>query len=326
MYRNEFDNLLRQGKTFDAYLFYGQSTYLVDRYTNKIANKLCVDEVALKLYFDEFNVKEAYNILSQSSLFSSNNTLIVKLDKPLNKKDTTTLIQACNTNSDSTIIFSCIGDAEFRTMDKYFSPKTNSVAIRMFSPYPAEALKLIQDEAKLLNISYDISALQHLYMMHKEDLSLCINDLQKLAILDHTINTNDVDQHCFGFNCINLEDFIFNLISLQNINEDIKELLESGTNEIYILNQITTYIQQLFMISAYARTIGQPNAKEIFGFAPPKQIWEKKSRLAISIKPQQYLDMLKFILDIELELKSSKIDQPKIYLQSMLRKFSVQFR
>jgi DNA polymerase-3 subunit delta len=212
------------------------------------------------------------------------------------------------------------------TMDKYFSPKTNSVAIRMFSPYPAEALKLIQDEAKLLNISYDISALQHLYMMHKEDLSLCINDLQKLAILDHTINTNDVDQHCFGFNCINLEDFIFNLISLQNINEDIKELLESGTNEIYILNQITTYIQQLFMISAYARTIGQPNAKEIFGFAPPKQIWEKKSRLAISIKPQQYLDMLKFILDIELELKSSKIDQPKIYLQSMLRKFSVQFR
>ncbi len=326
MYRNEFDNLLRQGKNFDAYLFYGQSVYLVDKYTKIITDKLCIDEPPLKLYFDEFNVKDAYNILSQSSLFSSNNTLVVKLDKPLNKKDTTTLIEACNLNCDSTVIFSCIGDADFRTMNKYFSPKTNSVAIRMFAPYASEALKLIQDEAKALNISYDIAALQHLYMMHKENLSLCINDLNKLAILDGTITSSDVDIHCFGFNCISLDDFIFNLISSQNISEDIQELLESGTNEIYLINQITTYIQQLFMISSYARTIGQPNSKEIFGFMLPKPIWEKKARLAISIKPQKYLDMLEFILNLELELKSSKIDQPKLYLQAMLRKFSVHFR
>jgi len=326
MYRNEFDNLLRQGKTFDAYMFYGQSVYLVDKYTKIITDKLCIDEPPLKLYFDEFNVKDAYNILSQSSLFSSNNTLVVKLDKPLNKKDTTTLIEACNLNSDSTVIFSCIGDADFKTMERYFSPKTNSVSIRMFSPFASEALKFIQEEANALNISYETSALQHLYMMHKEDLSLCINDLNKLAILNDTITSSDIDLHCFGFNCINLEDFIFNLVSCQNISKDIEELLDSGTNEIYLLNQITTYIQQLFMISAYARTVGQPNAKEILGFFPPKQIWEKKSRLAISIKPKKYLDMLQFILDLELELKSSKIDQPKIYLQAMLRKFSVLFR
>ncbi|MEA1913681.1 MAG: DNA polymerase III subunit delta [Campylobacterota bacterium] len=326
MYRNEFDNLLRQGNTFDAYMFYGQSSYLVEKYTQIVSSKLCVDEPAMKLYFDEFDLKQAYNLLSQSSLFSANNTLIVKLDKPLNKKDTTTLIEACNLNDASTVIFSCTGDADFRTMDKYFGNKTKSVAIRMFSPYPNEALKFIQDEAKALNIQYDIAALQHLYMMHKEDLSLCINDLKKLSILDDKITSGDVDTHCFGFTSISLDDFIFNLLSAQNIDKDIRHLLESGTNEIYLINQITSYIQQLFMINAYARTIGQPNAKEILGYSPPKPIWEKKARLAISIKPQKYLEMLRFILDLELELKSSKIDQPKTYIQAMLRKFSVHFR
>ena len=36
------------------------------------------------------------------------------------------------------------------------------------------------------------------------------------------------------------------------------------------------------MISSYARTIGQPNPKEILGFIPPKNVWEKKSKLAIN--------------------------------------------
>ena len=80
------------------------------------------------------------------------------------------------------------------------------------------------------------------------------------------------------------------------------------------------------MISSYARVYGNANAKEILGFVPPKNVWEKKSRLAISIKPEKFLEILEYLLNLELELKSSKISDSNIYLQASLRKLSVIIR
>jgi DNA polymerase-3 subunit delta len=97
-------------------------------------------------------------------------------------------------------------------------------------------------------------------------------------------------------------------------------------NEIYLLNQITSFVQQLFMISAYTRAFGTPNAKEILGYIPPKNIWEKKSKLAISIKPEVFQEMFEFLLDLELKLKSTKINKENLFLQASLRKFTVMFR
>jgi len=325
MYRNEFDNHLRQNKKFNAYMFYGQSTYLVDYYTNIVANSLGNKDEIEKLYFDEYNFKYAKDKLRQSSLFSSNNILLIKCEKKIPKKEVDALILACASNSDSTVIFSCIGDSDFKTMEKSFSTKTNSVVVRMFAPNDNEAVKLIENEAKKLNINYEFSSLNHLYVMHKNDLSLCINDLSKLAILDKKINQNIINTHCFGIGIVSFEDFLHNLLACKDISTDLNLLLEEGLNEVFLINQVTSFVQQLFMISSYARAIGAPNPKEILGFSPPKHIWEKKSKLAINIKPEKFQDMLEFLLDIELELKSSKIDNTNLYLQASLRKFTVLF-
>ena len=162
--------------------------------------------------------------------------------------------------------------------------------------------------------------------MHKNDLALCVNDLKKLAILDELITINVVDTHCFGIGTVNFEEFMFDLISGKDISNDLTLILEEGMNEIFLLNQVTSFVQQLFMISSYARTLGQPNPKEILGFVPPKNIWEKKSKLAINIKPEIFQNILEYLLNIELDLKSSKIDDQNLYLQSTLRKFTVLFR
>jgi DNA polymerase-3 subunit delta len=37
MYKNEFDNYLKQNKKFKAYMFYGQSIFLVEQYSLAIA-------------------------------------------------------------------------------------------------------------------------------------------------------------------------------------------------------------------------------------------------------------------------------------------------
>ena len=326
MYRNEFDNHLRQNKKFNAYMFYGQSIFLVEHYALKIARLHGQNDEIEKLYFDDYDFKYAKDKLLQSSLFSSNNILLIKLEKKVPKKEVEELIEACNINPDSTVIFSCLGDSDFKTMGNYFSPKTNSVSIRMFSPSNPEAIKLLENEAKGLNINYDISALNHLYFMHKNDLSLCMNDLSKLAILDKKITSDEVNTYCFGIGNVSFEEFLNNLIEGNDISEDLSLLLDEGVNEIYLLTQVTSFVQQLFMISSYARAIGAPNPKEILGFIPPKNIWERKSKLAINIKPEVFHEMLEYLLNIELEFKTSKIDNQNLYLQATLRKFSVLFR
>lgn len=326
MYRNEFDNHLRQNKKFNAYMFYGQSTFLVEHYASKVARIHGQSDEIEKLYFDDYDFKYAKDKLLQSSLFASNNILLVKLEKKRPKKEIEELIDACNVNPDSTIIFSCLGDSDFKTMGNYFSAKTNSVSIRMFSPSNPEAIRLLESEAKNLNINYEISALNHLYFMHKNDLSLCMNDLSKLSILNQQITQDVINTHCFGIGNVSFENFLNDLIEGKDISDDLALLLDEGVNEIYLLTQVTSFVQQLFMISSYARAIGTPNPKEILGFIPPKNIWERKSKLAINIKPEVFQDMLEFLLDIELDFKTSKINNQNLYLQASLRKFSVLFR
>lgn len=326
MYKNEFDNYLKQEKKFKAYLFYGQSTYLIEHYSKLVASLHGSNEDIEKLYFDDYDFKYAKDKLLQSSLFSSNNILLIKIDKKIAKKELDILIESANANPDSTLIISALGDGDFKTMESSFSLKNNAAVVRFFQPNDGEAIRILESEAKSLNIKYDMAALNHLYFMHKNNLALCVNDLKKLSILDEVITSNVVNTHCFGIGAVNFEDFLHDLISGKDISDDIELLLEEGMNEIFLLNQVTSFVQQLFMISSYARTLGQPNPKEILGFIPPKNIWEKKSKLAINIKPQTYEEVLNYLLNIELEFKSSKIDNQSLYLQSCLRKFTVFFR
>lgn len=326
MYKNEFDNQLKNNKKYKAYMFYGQSNYLIEYYSTLVAKSIGAADEIEKLYFDDYDFKYAKNKLLQSSLFSSNNILLIKCDKKIQKKEVDELIEACNTNPDSTVIFACMGDSDFKTMEKSFGDSTNSVVVRFFQPFDSEAIRLVENEAKDLGMDFEHSALTHLYFMHKNNLSLCVNDLKKLAILDKKITTSIVDTHCFGIGAVNFEDFLHDLLSGKDIGDDLALLLEEGMNEIFLLNQVTSFVQQLFMISAYARTIGQPNPKEILGFVPPKNVWEKKSKLAINIKPEVFEEILNYLLNIELELKSSKISNQNIYLQACLRKFTVLFR
>ena len=326
MYRNEFDRLISQDKKFDAYFFYGQSNFLVEYYANKVSLMHGEKEDIEKIYFSDYDFKYLKDKLLQSSLFSSNNIVLLKLDKKIQKKEVDELIAACNQNPDSVLIISCLGDAEFKTMEKSFSDKTNSVAVRMFALNPNEAVKMLEQKATALGMNFELNALNHLFFMHKHDMSLCMNDLNKLAILKDKITSNIVNEHCFGIGGVNFEDFLFDLISAKDVSEDLFMLLEEGMNEIYLLNQIQSFVQQLFMISAYARSFGQANPKEILGFVPPKNVWEKKSRLAISIKPQNFLEIFDFLMTLELELKSGKMKNQDIYLQASLRKFQVLFR
>jgi len=326
MYKNVFDKELATGITYNGYMFYGQCDYLVEEYSNNIASILANGEDIQKIYFDEYDFKECSNFLSQSSLFSANNILLIKTIKTIQKKDINALLSICATNRDSKIIFCCIGEADFKNMAKSFTKKTHSAEVRFFAPTDKEAIHILNDEVKKKNLQCGFGELQYLYTMHQKDLSLSANDLNKLAILDKPISVNIINAQCFGMGTVIIDDFFNKLFSGGNINRDLYMLLEEGMNEIYLINQTTSFIQQLFNINSYLKLYGQLNILEIWGFKLPSTIANTRASIAMRYKQEQFLEFLEFFLQLELELKTKTYLDTNSYTQACFRKFSASLR
>jgi len=324
MYKSEFDKQFNNNQNHNAYMFYGASDFLVESYALKVATRLANGDDIIKVYFEEYDFDYCYDTLTQSSLFASSNILLIKINKKLPKKEIDKLIDACRLNPTSKLIVACIGDVDFKTMAKSFTTKTASVEVRFFVPYDNEAIGILSEIAKSNGVQTDANSLMFLYNMHQKNLSLCISDLSKLSILDEVVTSKTINNHCFGLGTVDLEEFLIKLFSKVNINKDLYFILEEGINEIQLITRITGFVQQLFMINSYLKLHGTLNIKEIWGYPLPKNIANKQASLATKYKKEDFLYMLNFLQDLELELKSSKIDDANAYVQAKLRNFHKQ--
>lgn len=321
MYRNEFDKELAKGLSFSGYMFYGAENYLIESYADKVAKVLANGEDINKLYFEEFSVELASNILSQSSLFSSTNILLAKINKKIPKKELDKLVEICNTNPDSKLILCCFGDADFKSMEASFTKKTNSASVRFYPLEDYEAKNLLTAKANELGVKIHTNDLEFLYTMHQKDLSLCIADLSKLAILDDEITSKTISLQCFGLGSVNMDEFLEKLVLGKNINKDIYDLLEEGMNEVALVSRVTAFVQTLFMINSYLKLYGNLNIMEIWGYPLPTKIANKQAELAKRFQKNDFLSMLHFLQELELELKNTKVININTHLQSKLRTF-----
>jgi len=326
MYKNVFDNHLAANKTFNAYLFYGASDFLIEQYALKVSLSLAAGDDIFKVYFDDYKYDVCKDYLSQSSLFSNSNILLIKTTKKIPKKELDSLIEACNLNQDSYLICAALGDTDFKTMAKSFTLKQNSADVRFFLPDAAQSMNILMEEANNLNVIFATGALTHLYEMHEKDLSLCISDIKKLSILDEEITTKTITNMCFGLGAVSVDDFMIKLFSFQSFNSDLYKLLEEGMSEILLVNQITSFAQQLFLINSYLKIHGQLNIIDIWGYNLPRNIANQRASLASKFKQEQFMLIIDFLLNLELELKNSTIIDKNVYIQASLRKLSVIIR
>ncbi len=326
MYKNQFDKEFSSNINYNGFMFWGQCDYLVEKYSNDVAFKLANGEDIRKVYFDEYNFKECSNFLSQSSLFSPNNILFIKTIKKIPKKEVDSLLNICTINTDSKIIFCCTGETDFKTMAKSFTKKTSSAEVRFFSPTDQEALHILNHEVQNKNLQCGFGELQYLYNMHHKDLTLCINDLNKLSILEEPITVNVINAQCFGMGAVSIDDFFNKLFTGQNINRDLYMIIEEGMNEIQLISQTTTFIQQLFTISSYLKLYGQLNIIEIWGYPLPKEIANTRASIAMKYKQDDFLRMLEFFQNLELDLKTKSTFDVNSYTQSSFRNFSASLR
>jgi len=194
MYQREFDQKLRQSLP-KAVLLYGENDYMIDHYIDMYVKQTDAKESMLSLYHDEWNFEQAKNFLSQTSLFGGTNLVVVKHEKKIPKKELDVLVELANKNPDNYFIYGYSGAAkDARSMQAAFTDKKGGVWVRFFEANIRDGIALLQQKAQKIQLDIDHYALQHLMLILNNNLALCANELDKLAILGTKVTGKDIDR------------------------------------------------------------------------------------------------------------------------------------
>jgi len=317
MYKNEFDKHIQNKTVSNSFVFFGESSFLIDMYTKMLTN--IEDANILTYYHDEYDFNSAKAHLSQGSLFGDRNILIIKSEKKVPKKELDTLLALCDKNPDNIFVYAYYG-SDYKTYNnKKTFAKTNAMSVRFFHPKEYEAQNIIFHLAQEKNVNIDKFTISHLLKIHNGDVALAANEIDKFRVYDRAVTTKDVDNLVYGLASVNLDDFIKKLLDKKDFRPDLLNILEHGEDEIRIITAITTYLTQLYMFNIYIRINGAPNALEILGYPAPSFVVEQKASMAIKIKPQSYSKLHELLLNSELQMKSANGDKSAILLSSLIR-------
>lgn len=315
MYKSELDKHIQNGSLSNSFILYGESSFLIDRYTQMLTN--VPDASVAKFYHDEYNFASAKAHLAQASLFGDQSILIIKSEKKVPKKELETLIESCEKNSSNIFVYAYYGD-DHKTYAKA-PAKTKTMCVRFFHPNQGEATFILSQVAREKNVNVDNRSLTHLLSIHNWDVALACNEIEKLKIYDRAITTKDIDNLVFGLAEVNIESFINKILNKKDFKTDLESMLEHGEDEIRLLTAITSYMTQLYMFHIYIRINGAPNALEILGYPAPKFVVDAKAAMSIKIKPLTYYKLHELLLESELKMKSSHVDKGAILLSTLIR-------
>ena len=303
MYQRDFEKILRTTPP-RAMLFFGENEYQIANYLQYYINITNSAESMLSLYYDEYSFERAKSYLSQSSLFGGINLLIVKRDKKIPKKELDTLVELVGKNPDNFFLFHYTGTAtNAKSLQNSFSPKKGANWLRLFEPNIRESIELLQRKAKNIGLEIDYYALQHLMLVLNNNIALCANELNKLAILSTKVTSKDIDRLVYSTAPLATEQLLIELFEKKPIVKTITKLLELGEDEFSILRSTQFFVNQIFLFHAFMKLNGYIDSKAILGYKLPKPIEEQKANLALRVKSPALLNIFEYLLEIEIELK-----------------------
>lgn len=320
MYQREFDQKLKN--TFPkAVLFYGDNEYLVDFYIDTYIKQTDAKESLLSLYHEEWDFQQAKAFLSQTSLFGGTNLVVVKRDKKIPKKELDILIALANKHSDNYFLYGYSGlPKDAKSMQSAFTEKKGAMWVRFFEPNIRDGIALLQQKSQKIGLNIDHYALQHLMLILNNNLALCANELDKLAILGTKITGKDIDRLVYSTAPLAIEQLLLELFNNKPIVPTITKLLEIGEDELDILRATQYFVNQIFLFHAYIKLYGDVDSLAILGYKLPKQIEEQKAQLALRVKSASLLKIYEYLLESELAIKKAGNTQKEGLLYSMLIK------
>ena len=320
MYQKEFDQ--RLSRTFPkAVLLYGANDYLIDHYIDLYKTTLDAKESLLTLYYDEWDFDQAKNYLSQTSLFGGTNLLIVRSDKKIPKKELDLLVILANKNADNYFIYGYDeSKTSAKTLTSSFTDKKGGVAVRFFEPNIRDGIPILQQKAQKIQLDIDHYALQHLMLLLNNNLALCSNELDKLAILGIKISSKDIDKLVYSTAPLATEQLLIRLFNKEDITETITKLLDLGEDEASLLRSTQYFVNQIFLFHAYIKLNGHVDSADILGYKLPKQIEDQKAQLALRVRSASLLKIFEHLLESEITMKKASATQREVLLYSMLIK------
>jgi len=320
MYQREFDQRITQALP-KAVLLYGENEYMLDHYADLYKTRLDASESLLSLYHDEYDFNQAKGYLSQSSLFGGTNLLFIRSDKKIPKKDLETFIDLTQKNSDNYLVYVYEGSpSDARSLQSSFTDKKGAVWVRFFEPNIKDGAAILQQKAREAGIDIDHYALSHLMTMLNNNLSLCVNELNKLAILNTKIESKDIDRLVYSTAPLAVEQLLIDLFYKKEVTQTLEKLLDLGEDEYSILRSTQFFVNQIFLFHAYIRLHGQPDSKAILGYKLPRHIEEQKARLALKVKTSALLKIYEHLLETELLIKRpGSIDTESLLYGALIR-------
>jgi len=314
MYQRDFDKLLRSTPP-RAMLFYGENAYLIASYIQYYINMTNAADSLLNLYFDDYSFEKAKAYLSQSSLFGGTNLLIVKRDKKIPKKELDVLIDLVAKNPDNYFLFEYQGKAsDAKSLHNAFTAKKGANWLRLFEPNIGESMAILQRKAKAIGVQIDHYALQHLMLLLNNNLALCANELNKLAILEGEVTSKDIDRLVYSTAPLATEQLLIELFEKKPIVETISRLLELGVDEFSILRNTQFFMNDIFLFHAYMKLYGHVDSQAILGRKLPKKVEEQKASLALRVKSPAILKMFEHLLAVELQMKTTPATNRELLL------------
>jgi DNA polymerase-3 subunit delta len=320
MYQREFDQKLKQNFP-KAVLLYGENDYLVDFYIDAYIKRTDAKESMLTLYHDEWNFEQAKNFLSQSSLFGGINLVVVKSAKKIPKKELDVLVALANKNEDNYFLYGYSGAAkDAKSMQAAFTDKKGGVWVRFFEPNVRDGVAVLQQKAQQIKLDIDHYALQHLMLVLNNNLALCANELDKLAILGTKVTGKDIDRLVYSTAPLATEHLLIELFNKKPITATITKLLDLGEDEASLLRSTQYFVNQIFLFHAYIKLNGHVDSAAILGYKLPKQIEEQKAQLALKVKSASLLKIFEHLLESELLIKKAPATQKEVLMYSTLIK------
>ncbi len=314
MYQREFEKILPTTLP-RAILFFGENEYQIANYIQYYINTTNSAESMLSLYYDEYSFERAKAYLSQSSLFGGTNLLIVKHNKKIPKKELDILVELVRKNPNNFFLFHYQGSAtNAKSLQSSFSSKKGANWVRLFEPNSKESIEILQRKAKNIGLEIEPYAIQHLLLVLNNNIALCANELNKLAILGTKITSKDIDRLVYSTAPLATEQLLIELFEKKPVVQTITKLLELGEDEFSILRSTQFFLNQIFLFHAFMKLNGYVDSKAILGYKLPKAIEEKKANLALRVKSHTLLKMFEYLLEIELELKTTPAQNRELLL------------
>ena len=298
MYKRELDSKLASNTEIRAILLYGEDSFLVGYYGEKIAQEILKKDCEKNsFYFSEFDFNSAMACFSQGSLFGGESLVWIKADKKIPKKQLDLLIAALEKNGSGYLILEFY-QAENKSAAEYsldckalagsFKGK-NIYEVRFFSLSAGEAFGILREYVNGCELKISDFSLRKILEQQNYDLGLSVAELRKYTIFDSEINAENIENLGYSLGSVDYEEILELIFDRKPYNNLLEKFLEQGFEEIPLIAEIQKYFFQLFLFSSHIKLYGNATSEEVLGYKLPVNLLEKKKRRAIQIGQEKFL-------------------------------------